>query len=80
MSYVECRMLPINAIEYKTKETQNPRKQKPQLSLILKNKPKNKLCVDKHKKWLEPTTHTNPPNNLDILEFQKLQKIQNWEE
>ena len=51
----------------KTKETQNPIKQKPQLSLILTNKSGNKTCEDKHKKELEPTTHTHPPNNLDIL-------------
>ena len=49
-SYWQLKVEPINEIEYKTTETQNPRKQKPQLSLILTNKPENKLCVDKHKK------------------------------
>ena len=39
-SYWQLKIEPMNGIEYKTKETQNPRKQKPQLSLILKNKPK----------------------------------------
>ena len=35
-SYWQLKVEPIKGIKYKTKETQNPRKQKPQLSLILK--------------------------------------------
>ena len=38
-SYWQLKVEPINRVENKTKETQNPRKQKPQLNLILKNKP-----------------------------------------